>query len=304
LAAKAGARKPDGRPVWGAKDHQHTLVPLKRMLRDAVEDEYLIANPAASVRPLPYHPPEREILTPEQLRRITTSVGKRLVTLITTAAFTDVRRGELLGLRWGDLELGQGRLFVRQTYTQHGFGTPKSRAGRRVVPLTTALIAELRATRCASLRTSMTWCSPRTPARPSTPGTSRSRVGTGAPQGRCPAPAVPLPAPYGGLAADRPRAPESQAAAIRDRARLDHPQYGHLLPDSFEGFGAGLGAALAPRGDTAGGTAANPAIEPLTGATKKPRVCGAFREAPRVGLEPTTLRLTAGCSTIELPRNA
>ena len=27
------------------------------------------------------------------------------------------------------------------------------------------------------------------------------------------------------------------------------------------------------------------------------------RLAPRVGLEPTTLRLTAECSTIELPRN-
>ena len=26
-------------------------------------------------------------------------------------------------------------------------------------------------------------------------------------------------------------------------------------------------------------------------------------QAPRVGFEPTTLRLTAGCSTIELPRN-
>ena len=26
--------------------------------------------------------------------------------------------------------------------------------------------------------------------------------------------------------------------------------------------------------------------------------------APRVGLEPTTLRLTAGCSAIELPRNS
>jgi hypothetical protein len=28
-----------------------------------------------------------------------------------------------------------------------------------------------------------------------------------------------------------------------------------------------------------------------------------FKKAPRVGLEPTTFRLTAGCSTIELPRN-
>ena len=28
-----------------------------------------------------------------------------------------------------------------------------------------------------------------------------------------------------------------------------------------------------------------------------------YCQAPRVGFEPTTLRLTAGCSTVELPRN-
>ena len=31
---------------------------------------------------------------------------------------------------------------------------------------------------------------------------------------------------------------------------------------------------------------------------------GALRLAPRVGFEPTTNRLTAGCSTTELPRNS
>ena len=37
---------------------------------------------------------------------------------------------------------------------------------------------------------------------------------------------------------------------------------------------------------------------------KKIHLCsGVSRTAPRVGFEPTTLRLTAGCSTIELPRN-
>ena len=30
---------------------------------------------------------------------------------------------------------------------------------------------------------------------------------------------------------------------------------------------------------------------------------GFYNLAPRVGLEPTTARLTAACSTIELPRN-
>src|SRR6266850_2123670 len=34
-----------------------------------------------------------------------------------------------------------------------------------------------------------------------------------------------------------------------------------------------------------------------------PPVGGEGRMAPRVGFEPTTLRLTAGCSAVELPRN-
>ena len=33
------------------------------------------------------------------------------------------------------------------------------------------------------------------------------------------------------------------------------------------------------------------------------RVCKVFQMAPRVGFEPTTLRLTAGCSAAELSRN-
>ncbi len=40
---------------------------------------------------------------------------------------------------------------------------------------------------------------------------------------------------------------------------------------------------------------------------KAPQLCmmlkGSNLLAPRVGFEPTTLRLTAGCSTVELPRN-
>ena len=34
-----------------------------------------------------------------------------------------------------------------------------------------------------------------------------------------------------------------------------------------------------------------------------PRRVRTIKMAPRVGFEPTTLRLTAGCSAVELPRN-
>jgi integrase len=51
------------------------------------------------------------------------------------ALSTGLRRGELLGLRWQDVELLDGRLHVRQTFVRGEMSTPKSRAGRRTVYL-------------------------------------------------------------------------------------------------------------------------------------------------------------------------
>jgi integrase len=58
---------------------------------------------------------------------------------------TALRRGELQGLRWGDVELLEGLLRVRQQFTRGGFSTPKSKASRRVVtfgPKTAAALEE------------------------------------------------------------------------------------------------------------------------------------------------------------------
>ncbi len=64
-------------------------------------------------------------------------------------ATTGMRRGELLGLRWADVDLDAGRLTIRQTVTMVGNspaqGTPKSRAGLRMVALDAGTVAVLRA---------------------------------------------------------------------------------------------------------------------------------------------------------------
>jgi integrase len=71
------------------------------------------------------------------------------------AATTGLRRGELLGLRWRDLDLGAGRLSVTQTLVSVNyavsFSTPKTAAGRRSVALDPATVAALRAHRVAVL---------------------------------------------------------------------------------------------------------------------------------------------------------
>ena len=52
--------------------------------------------------------------------------------MITVALRTGLRMGELLGLRWVDVDLAAGRLMVRQSYVDGVFGTPKSGKSREM----------------------------------------------------------------------------------------------------------------------------------------------------------------------------
>ncbi len=67
------------------------------------------------------------------------------------AAATGMRRGELLGLRWGDADLDGGRLQVRQQCTRQGkgkrsvgFSAPKSANSVRAIDLDEDTVAILR----------------------------------------------------------------------------------------------------------------------------------------------------------------
>jgi integrase len=46
---------------------------------------------------------------------------------------TALRRGEILALRWEDVELLEQRLHVRRSFVREEMGEPKSRAGRRTI---------------------------------------------------------------------------------------------------------------------------------------------------------------------------
>jgi integrase len=52
-----------------------------------------------------------------------------------TAAMTGLRKGELIALRWRDVDWTAGRIRVRQNYVRGEFGTPKSRRSTRSVPM-------------------------------------------------------------------------------------------------------------------------------------------------------------------------
>lgn len=63
--------------------------------------------------------------------------------LYLTAAMTGLRQGELVALRWRDVDWVAARVRVRQNYVLGEFGTPKSKRSTRSVPLADAVAGEL-----------------------------------------------------------------------------------------------------------------------------------------------------------------
>jgi integrase len=64
-------------------------------------------------------------------------------TLWLVAALTGLRQGELIGLRWIDVDWAAGVIRVRRTYTCGEWGTPKSRRSSRAVPMAYRVQREL-----------------------------------------------------------------------------------------------------------------------------------------------------------------
>jgi integrase len=87
------------------------------------------------------------------------AAGDRYVALWTLALTTGMRRGELLGLKWPDIDFEAGKLAVRRTLVtvayQIRWSEPKTAASRRVVALDPATAAALRAHRARQLEERM-----------------------------------------------------------------------------------------------------------------------------------------------------
>ena len=69
--------------------------------------------------------------------------GKTERVLYLTAAMTGLRQGELIGLRWRDIDWSASRVRVRRSYVRGEMDTPKSRRSSRSVPLADVVAGEL-----------------------------------------------------------------------------------------------------------------------------------------------------------------
>ena len=93
---------------------------LKHLLSLAVEWELIPANPAHGVKSPKVAPGRVRYLQPGELRSVLKACPEWLRPIAGLAVATGMRRGEILGLRWLDLDLNGGRILLPQTKNGEG----------------------------------------------------------------------------------------------------------------------------------------------------------------------------------------
>lgn len=121
------------------------LVILGAMMKRAVVWRYIGENPVQFVDRVKQKHREMEYLAPGEIRRLLDAAAPEYRPLFAAAVLTGAREGELLALKWGDLDLERRVMYIRRTYYPgHGFTEPKSASGRRAIKVSPELAAIMR----------------------------------------------------------------------------------------------------------------------------------------------------------------
>jgi integrase len=124
-------------------------VTLRKALDQAVKWHMVPLNVAEAVKAPRPAPPEMRTLSAAETRKLLEAArGDKLEALYMLAVHTGMRQGELLALKWQDVDLENAKLSVRRTLTMSGgrilLGELKTKKSRRTIRLTDPAARALR----------------------------------------------------------------------------------------------------------------------------------------------------------------
>jgi integrase len=132
---------------------KHVRIILYGMFEDAKENDVIVTNPIKRSLKIEVGKPAKikEALTiEEQTKLFEHLVGHKYENQYILALQTGLRVGELVGLRWDDIDFENRTLKVERTMkyvyatNEWRIGSPKSNSGKRVIPLTDVAIDVLK----------------------------------------------------------------------------------------------------------------------------------------------------------------
>ena len=133
------------------KTIRNVVATLSALYRFALHPDrrWATSNPCAEIElPAVAERTEIRFLTVDQVGLLVANVPAGIFQELDRAIFlctamTGLRKGELVALRWRDVDWPAQRIRVRQNFTRGEFGTPKSRRSTRSVPMSDELAGEL-----------------------------------------------------------------------------------------------------------------------------------------------------------------
>lgn len=140
-----------GRPSHGSYVAQiHSNMNL--VFSQAVEEGILVSNPVHAAHPPQWDSEERRAIRPEDVQTFVENLDPRneRECAFMLAITLGLRRGEISGLSWGDVDFAEKTLCIRHSYDRfRNLKITKTRAGSRLLPLTDATCEALAARKAA-----------------------------------------------------------------------------------------------------------------------------------------------------------
>lgn len=133
----------DGQPASPATNAKIRNL-MSALFSHAIRHEWAARNPIAAVRTSAKRLREPDILTPRELQGLLKELPQREKTMVLIAATTGLRRGELIALRWRDLDLDAGLARITRSIWYNVEGDTKTEASHKPVPLPPVVVAELK----------------------------------------------------------------------------------------------------------------------------------------------------------------
>lgn len=131
-------------------DKMHVV--LKMLLNQALDDGYIMKNPAKGVKKPKINKKDIKVLTIEQFKKnLKAAEQERFYLLFLLESYTGIRIGEIMALQWKDVNTNRKTLNIRRTQvkveSQNGeivYGLPKTDSSYRTIPLPERIITELK----------------------------------------------------------------------------------------------------------------------------------------------------------------